>query len=200
MRPVFALFISVCLFAGVWGYTRFADSVLPQPIDFSRKNATEIYTVQVLRTFDCVGDPDFDVESFLVTIHGDTVINRSDHIPAGEEIFSTIKDVRQKSNQIYVLANLEGASAAGGGDDWTDGSSDDGWDDESSDDGWDDGDEEDPNGQQPEQSIVLAPPAGAMRILVTQGERTVADQTFWLEEHAVSIQGTVSFEAPAESQ
>ncbi len=117
MRPVLALLVSVLLFSGVFAYTQFAESVRRPPLQIKPKFASGTYSIQIDRTFDCVGDEDWgDVASLVVKFRGAEVLRRTDTIPANELILiDPLEHVEQLENEVYVFANVTNASTD---DDW----------------------------------------------------------------------------------
>ncbi|MEM7457172.1 MAG: hypothetical protein AAF456_22715 [Planctomycetota bacterium] len=186
MRPIIALVLTVFLFAGVYGYTEFARRVRKPPIDFSAKLSSKDYSVEISRTFDCIGDPGWDeVKSLIVTFRGEEIISEIETVPADRPIvIEKLDGVLQRGNNIFVFANLRKADdfSSFSNDDW--GASGDDFSDEE----W----------AEDDSSSGIPAVAGAMRILVRQDETIVADETFWLQPGAMTIEESINFEAPVE--
>ena len=116
MRPFIAILLTASLFAGVYGYTRFVDSVRVPPLEIQPRFASGQYSLRITRTFDCEGDPDFDVDSLVIRFRGTEILKRSDEIPQNELVeIRPLENVEQLANEVYVSANLKPAD-----DDWDD--------------------------------------------------------------------------------
>jgi hypothetical protein len=184
MRPVLALLLSIFLFGGVYAYTEFAESVRRPPLQVTPKLAAGSYSVQIDRSFDCVGDEDWgDVASLVVKFRGHEILRRTDTVPAGELILiDPLENVEQLENEIYVFANVSSIKT------------DDDWDAEPA-----DNDESKPSGQRIATPGELRSVHQALRITARMGDRPLAVKTVWLEPGAMTIQATLSFVAPAEA-
>ena len=71
MRPLLAISITVLLFAGVYAYTSFVDSIRRPPLEIVEDFASEEFALHVSRTFDCVGDEKFGVPALLIKFRGE---------------------------------------------------------------------------------------------------------------------------------
>ena len=117
IRPIAALLITILLFAGVYGYTTFVESIRRPPLQVQESFATGEFSVRITRTFDCIGDPDFDVDSLVVRFRGKDLVRRSDKVPQNEIIeIRPLENVTQLDNELYVAASLTLADS----DDWDD--------------------------------------------------------------------------------
>ena len=178
IRPIAALLITILLFAGVYGYTTFVESIRRPPLQVQESFATGEFSVRITRTFDCIGDPDFDVDSLVVRFRGKDLVRRSDKVPQNEIIeIRPLENVTQLDNELYVAASLTLADS-------------DDWDDDVAREAHPDGNQDQPA---PTESML-----GAMRVQVMKGALTVADDTFWQEPGSTSVEGSVSFETPLE--
>lgn len=182
MRPIIALVISTLLFTGVYAYTQFAESVRREPLKIQANFSSGTYSLEIVRTFDCVADEGWaDVNSLLVKFRGQDIISRTDMVSTTEKIVvDPLENVEQKENEIFVSANLKNAGVNG-------------WEDELGD-NW--------GGEKAADSSVSSTDTastGALRVVVKRGDEIVADETFWLESGALKIDASVSFEAPVEN-
>lgn len=108
MRPLIAIVLTVILFAGVYGYTSFAEHVRRPPLEIIPEFASGEFAVRISRTFDCEGDPDFDIDSLVIRFRGSEILKRADAIPHNELVeIRPLENVEQKANEIYVAANVK---------------------------------------------------------------------------------------------
>ena len=114
MRVFFAILISLLLIGGTFAYTKFAESVRPEPLEIKENFAQQDYHIQIFRTFDSEGDPDFDVASISVLFRGETIFESTEPIPATEVIeIKSLSNVVVEGNEVFVTANVKSND-----DDW----------------------------------------------------------------------------------
>lgn len=107
MRPVLAFLITVLMIGGVYGYINFARSVRRPPIEIEIDFAEGEYSVEVERTFECVGDPILGTESLKVMFKGEKVYAKTEPIPSDElVVVRPLERVETGENEIYVSANM----------------------------------------------------------------------------------------------
>ena len=107
MRVVVAILLSLFFIGGTWAYTRFADSVRPEPIVIQAKMDDAVWRIVVTRTFDCVPDSENKIEALAVRFKGEEVFSSNESIEISKEIeIKELPAVEQGQNEIYVVANL----------------------------------------------------------------------------------------------
>jgi len=162
-RPIAALLLTVCLFAGVYAYTSFVQSIAREPLQVQESFSTDKYSVRISRTCDLVGDPGFDeIYALLVRFRGKDLVLHEDSLPKSEKVEEQLEGVTVNENEISVTANVK--TADGSSDDWGN-----------------------------EDSADSTEQLCAVRVQVLQGDRTIADQTIWQEPGNPFIGGSVSF-------
>ena len=107
MRVVVAILLSLFFIGGTWAYTRFADSVRPEPVVIQAKLDEAAWRIVVTRTFDCVPDPDNDIAALSVRFVGQEVFQTDETIAINTGIeIKDLPSVQQGRNEIYLIANL----------------------------------------------------------------------------------------------
>jgi len=108
VRPIYAILISIGLIAGVYYYIQFSDSVRREPPELQIDYAQGEYTIEIVQSFDCTGDPIFESESLKVMFKGETIFANSDPIPKDEAtLITNVQGVEAGENEIFVSANME---------------------------------------------------------------------------------------------
>ena len=113
MRPLLAIAITVSLLGGVYAYTRFADSVRVQAVEFDVEFAGDEYSVEIRSSFDAAPDPIFGTDSIKVMFRGETVYSRSDEVSVDEVIeIRPLPGVEVGENELFVSVNRKSSDAA----------------------------------------------------------------------------------------
>ena len=99
--------MSVCLLVGTWAYTRFADSVRPEPVKVQVKLDEATWRIVVQRSFDCVPDPENEVPALAIRFKGKEVFSEPDRIDVHQELeFDDLPRVEQGTNEVRIAATL----------------------------------------------------------------------------------------------
>lgn len=107
MRPFITVVIATLLLSGIFVYTRFADRVRPERVDYVADFSEFRYSVRLNRTFDCAGNSEFGLNSSLTILFKEaTVLERTDAIKAAEPIQVELPGVEIGNNSIFVEAQL----------------------------------------------------------------------------------------------
>lgn len=113
MRILAAILLTVVLVAGARFYTAFSDSVRSAPLEIKIRFDEAVWGIRIARTFDCIGDPNFGVPSLSVQFNGQSVLNRTDVIPSGEEIaILKLPKVEVGKNELVIEANSDASTKA----------------------------------------------------------------------------------------
>jgi len=113
MRLLLAILISMFLLGGTFAYTRFAASVRRTAVDYEVEMASDVYSIEIRRTFTAVADSQPDPiwaretrPALEVRFKGQPLLVRENLAPASEEIrIDAIPAVEIGLNEIYVSAN-----------------------------------------------------------------------------------------------
>lgn len=92
--------------SGIFVYTRFADSVRPEPVHYQADFSKSLYRVRLNRTFDCASKSEFDLTTSLLFKFKDESVSRSDLIPSSERIEFELPKVEIGRNSVFVEAYL----------------------------------------------------------------------------------------------
>ena len=107
MRVVAAILLSVFLLAGTWAYTKFAESVRPEPVNVQAKLDEATWRIVVTRSFECVPDPENEAPAFSIRFKGTDVFTESERIDVNQELeFTDLPQVEQGANEVRVAATL----------------------------------------------------------------------------------------------
>ena len=105
-RPILAVLISTLLLVGAYSYIQFSNGLYVPAVQIDEDLSTGEYSAVVSRTFDCIGNADFEIESILVRFRGKTVYQRDDSVPSGERIeIRPLEDVLVEGNTMFVSAS-----------------------------------------------------------------------------------------------
>ena len=157
MRIMAAILLSVALLAGTWAYTKFADSVRPEPVVIQAKLDRALWRIIVTRSFDCVPDSENTIASLSLKFKGKEIFSSAERINAALPLeITALPEVEQGLNEIFVAANLAKI------DDYE-------FDTERS---------------------------RALRVQIFRGSELIHDKTIWSDLGAISVEGSVLFEAP----
>lgn len=109
MRPLLTILFAILLMSGIFAYTKFADSVRPEPVQYQADFSESTYIIRLNRTFDCASKPEFDLKNSLVFMFKDQTISRSDLVPSSEKIEFRLPKVEVGRNSVFVEAYLANA-------------------------------------------------------------------------------------------
>lgn len=113
MRPILALAITLSLLGGMFAYTQFADSVLRSAVEYKIDFSRQEYSVEIRKTFAAAPDPIFGADSMKVKFKGETLLSRSDTIPAAEMIeIRPLEGVEVGENELFVSVNRQSTEEA----------------------------------------------------------------------------------------
>ncbi|MDB4778209.1 hypothetical protein OAG68_02010 [bacterium] len=170
MRPFLTLLIAVVLMAGIFAYTRFAESVRPEPVQYVADFSKSKYSVRLHRTFDCAANTEFQINTSLALNFKDTRIERKKNIPSTEQVEFELPGVEVGTNSIYVTANLPTRMAL------------------------------DFENDENISFNSFQSKAHAMQIELLQDGNVVEQETFWIASGLNSVSGTLHFEIAKESE
>jgi hypothetical protein len=107
MRVALAIFLTIFLIGGVFGYVRFSNSVIRLPeelqIDFSKGD----YSINLTRTFECEPLTFLGQPALKVMFKGDEIFVRNETLPVDEPVLiEKVTGVEVGENEILVSANM----------------------------------------------------------------------------------------------
>ncbi len=170
MRPFLTLLIAIVLMSGIFAYTRFAESVRPEPVQYVADFSKSKYSVRLHRTFDCAANTEFRINTSLVLAFKDTKIERKKTIRSTEQVEFELPGVEVGANSFTVTANLPARSAL----------------------------DFENNGNVSFDSYQSK--AHAMQIELLQDGNVIEQETFWIASGLNSVSGTLHFEISKESE
>lgn len=106
MRVLAAILITLALMFGTYHYTRFADSVRRAPVEVQTQIDDAKWQVEIVRSFPCVPDPDYDTPALLIQMKATDVLRRTEPILLAAPVVVELTGVEQGSNEVYVEANV----------------------------------------------------------------------------------------------
>ncbi len=107
MRLLLATMLTIVLLGGTYLYTSFADSVQREPVELEVAMDAGIWRVEVVRSFDCVPDPDLGAPSLTVQYKGNEVFRSDKPVPAQKKVvIENLASVEQGDNELFVQAHL----------------------------------------------------------------------------------------------
>ena len=179
MRPILAGLITVALFIGVYGYTRFVESVRRPLIQIQEDFSTDDYSLLITRTFDCVGDPEFEIPALMVSFRDRVILEIQDPVPMNDVVeIKKIENVAIGRNSLVVkavygvIANSE-SQANEQVDEWGD--------------------------PMPQSSQSVAK-QHALRVRILRGNLVIADKTAWIGPGENDVTESFSFDAETGAQ
>lgn len=113
MRPILALAITISLLGGMFAYTQFADNVRRSAVEYKVDFSQQEYSVEIRKTFAAAPDPIFGADSMKVKFKGETLLSRSDTIPAAETIeIRPLEGVEVGENELFITVNRQSTEEA----------------------------------------------------------------------------------------
>ena len=107
-RPIAALLLTICLFAGVYAYTSFVRSIARDPLKIQENFSTDEYSVRITRTCDLVGDTSFgETYALHVQFRGKDLFLEKDSLSKSKKIEKQFDGVTENENEIYISANVK---------------------------------------------------------------------------------------------
>ena len=114
MRLLLTAILGLLILGGTGAYIRLDNSIKREASEVLYARAEGKTTVQIDRTFECFGDPDFDEPAISVMFGGQEVfVNESESIPPEQLIEFELAEVEQESNTLTVFANAESPDSFG---------------------------------------------------------------------------------------
>lgn len=173
MRLLFTVLIVALIGGGTWAYVEFDNRIDRSASNIIFADADGEVTVDIRRTFDCYGDPDFEEDAIRVTYVNEVVFrSNAAKVPASEIISFAFAGAAVEQNSLTVFANTISPDAGF-------------LDDEFSDDTFSDS----------ENSTAKASLI-AMQVTVSYGGDVIAEKVFHDDGSGISIGGAVDFVIP----
>lgn len=114
MRLLLTAILGLLILGGTWAYIRLDNSIKREASQVLYAKAEGKTTVQIDRTFECFGDPDFDEPAISVMFGGNNVFaSESESIPPDQPIEFELAEVEQEGNTLTVFANAESPDSFG---------------------------------------------------------------------------------------